>query len=56
MIPVGDKKALEEAIRRIIHDEALARSLSENGRKLRERFDPDRVTDLWEKLLQDCIR
>ena len=56
VIPVGDKKALEEAIRRIIHDEALARSLSENGRKLRERFDPDRVTDLWEKLLQDCIR
>ncbi|MCR5675157.1 MAG: glycosyltransferase [Lachnospiraceae bacterium] len=51
VIPAGDEEALVAALRRVLRDETLAGHLSENAVKIRERYDPDRVTDAWEELL-----
>lgn len=55
VIPVGDEDALTASILRIIRDPALASRLSENARRLRERYDPERVTEEWEQMLKRAM-
>ncbi len=55
VIPVGDREALAAAMRRIMGDPALAAKLSGNGRKMREKYDPANVTDVWESLLRKAV-
>ena len=55
VIPAGDRAALGAAMKRIIGDHELAAKLSANGKKLREKYDPDNVTDIWENLLKGAV-
>ena len=55
VIPTGDEEALAAAIRRIMTDPVLAAHLSEQARGLRERYDPERVTEEWERLLKQAV-
>jgi glycosyltransferase involved in cell wall biosynthesis len=45
LVPVGDAAALEKAMEKIAGNEALARKLSDNARKLREECPVDKVAD-----------
>lgn len=45
LVPVGDRAALCGAMKRIASDECLARKLSENGVKLREKYPVWKIAD-----------
>jgi glycosyltransferase involved in cell wall biosynthesis len=46
LVPVGDAGALRDALRRLMDDTALRRSLGDNGRILaRQRFSVDSVVE-----------
>lgn len=47
IIPVGDGKALEEAMDRLLADSALAAELGHQAHKLQERFAPEQVNGQW---------
>ncbi len=42
LVPVGDRKAMADAMKRLAEDQGLAASVSENGSRIREEF-PIRV-------------
>lgn len=48
IIPVGDEKALEEAIDRLLSDSDFAGKLGQQAYKLQEKFAPERVNSQWE--------
>lgn len=51
LAPVGDEKALANAMRRFAEDGELARVCGENARSVIERFSPERIIDMWEKYI-----
>lgn len=48
IIPVGDEKALEEAMDRLLSDSDFAGKLGRQAYKLQEKFAPERVNSQWE--------
>ena len=52
LVPVGDRAALADAMRRILCDEAFAENLSREGVKLRERLSVAAVTQEWLNYLE----
>lgn len=54
LVPVGDERALADAILRLLKDESLRRTLAEAGRKLAEDFDVKKVVVGYERLF-DCL-
>lgn len=55
VIPTGDQKALENAMDRILGDEALAQRLGREAAKIQERLAPDRVNTLWRDYFEKII-
>lgn len=55
IIPVGDEKALTEAMDTILSDAALAEKLGEQAHKLQERFSPERVNRQWQTYFEQCL-
>ena len=53
LIPVGDEKALTEAMRKVLGNKELSDRLSEEAQKVRERFEPSLILSMWEKTLMD---
>lgn len=51
LTPVGDRKALADAMCRIAEDPGLAAQLSENGRKIRGELSSGAISRQWEALL-----
>lgn len=49
LIPVGDKKALVEAMKRIAGDSAFAEQLSLNGVKIKEKYSLSGIADMFLK-------
>lgn len=47
LVPVGDTERMYEAMKRVIEEPGLARTLSENGAKLRQRLGVERITGQW---------
>lgn len=45
LTPVGDKKALSDAMIKLAGDPELARKLSENGAKIKEKYSLDKIAD-----------
>lgn len=45
LVPVGDRKALAEAMLQVAGDDALAGRLSVNGAKLREKYSPGSIAE-----------
>ena len=51
LVPIGDAKALADAINRLIDDKTLADTLGKNASAIRETLSLERVTAQWEALL-----
>lgn len=51
LVPVGDREALAAAMCRVADDRALAETLSQNGRTLREKLSIGVIADEWERLI-----
>ena len=52
LVPVGDKMAMSKAIRRVLSDETLARSISQEGCQLKETLSCARITQQWMDLIE----
>lgn len=55
LVPDDDDQAMVEAVRTLLDDPRLARTLSANGRSVASQFAWDRVRDLWRELLHDVV-
>jgi glycosyltransferase involved in cell wall biosynthesis len=56
VVPVGDFKALADAINELLEDEAARRQLAEHGRaSARERFGLERMIDATEKVYLEAL-
>lgn len=55
IVPVGDKKALCEAIVRLANSKKLQESLSENARKINKTHAPEVVYNKWENFICTMI-
>jgi glycosyltransferase involved in cell wall biosynthesis len=53
LVPDNDPEAMAKAVNRLIDDCELTAQLSENGRKLAERFAWENIKPLWQNLLFD---
>ena len=51
LVPVGDAAALYRAMKRVVEDEALSQSLSQNAAHLREELSLDRIAERWINVL-----
>jgi L-malate glycosyltransferase len=47
LVPAGDAEKMAQAIKKILNDPALCRTLSQNGRKKAEGFSWDAIKDQW---------
>lgn len=56
LIPVDDTKALTEALRRLMEDEALRSRLGKNAMQLKEKVLPERINAQWEEYLTKVSR
>ncbi|MDE6664067.1 MAG: glycosyltransferase [Lachnospiraceae bacterium] len=55
IIPTGDQKALEEAMKAILSDADFADKLGRNACKIQERLAPDRVNEQWKRYFESII-
>ncbi len=55
IIPVGDQKALEAAMDRLLADPAYAQQLGREAAKIQERLAPERVNRLWKEYFESII-
>ncbi|MBD5444231.1 MAG: glycosyltransferase family 4 protein [Lachnospiraceae bacterium] len=55
IIPTGDQKALEEAMKAILSDADFAERLGRNACKIQERLAPDRVNEQWKRYFESII-
>lgn len=51
LVPKGDKQAVYQAMKEIIEDEVLAKSLSENAEKIKEKLSVDNIVKEWIKMI-----
>ena len=56
LVPVGDSKKAAEALRRVLSDESLAKTLGESARELTKELAPDRIYGRWEEFLKGIAR
>ena len=55
IIPTGDQKGLEEAMKAILSDADFAERLGRNACKIQERLAPDRVNEQWKRYFESII-
>lgn len=55
LIPVGDEKALERAMRRILDDPALEEALGREAAKLAEMWSPESVCRQWQEQIESMV-
>lgn len=53
LVPAGDCAALEEALRKLMNDEALRRRFAEQAIEVRQRFSLGCVAGMWEQLFEE---
>lgn len=51
LVPVGDVDAMYRAMKRIVEEPGLARKLSDNAYKIRERFSIEKISEQWLDLM-----
>ena len=47
LVPVGDDQAMSEAFKQLSDDSSLAKSLSEEARKIREKYPVEKISEEW---------
>ena len=55
LIPVGDEKAMEEAVNRLIEDRDFAEGLGEEARKISKRVDGASVLAQWKEYIEKVL-
>lgn len=55
LVPVNDVNELAESIERVLSDEKLSRSLSENAALMQEKLNPQKINKQWESYILDVI-
>lgn len=55
IIPAGDQKALESAMRRMLSDSAYADRLGREAAKIQDKLAPERVNALWKEYFEGII-
>lgn len=55
IIPAGDRKALEEALDRLLGDVAYAKELGSKAAEIQKRLAPERVNALWKKYFEEIL-
>jgi GalNAc-alpha-(1->4)-GalNAc-alpha-(1->3)-diNAcBac-PP-undecaprenol alpha-1,4-N-acetyl-D-galactosaminyltransferase len=55
LVPAGDRRATEQAIRRLIEDECLRSSLGARARETMKRFDICNVLEEWNQLFSEVV-
>ena len=55
LIPVGDEKAMEEAVNRLIEDRDFAEGLGEEARKISNRVDGASVLAQWKEYIEKVL-
>lgn len=55
LVPDGDVRAMADAIRRLVRDPDLAKTLSANGRRLAEESSWERVRDQWFEVFEEIM-
>lgn len=55
LIPVGDEKALEAALRRILENPALEEALGREAAKLAEELSPEKVCRQWQEQIESMV-
>lgn len=56
LIPVGDKKALTDAIVKVLENETFANNLGEAATKVQKRFAPDVANAMWKEYFDRIMR
>lgn len=56
LFPVGDEKAMTDAINRLIEDREFAEQLGDNARKISERISEDAVLAQWKEYIEEVIK
>lgn len=55
LVPIKDREALADGIKKLIKDSALAERLGRNAMKLREKTDPEIVSSEWCRFLESFL-
>lgn len=55
LVPVGDEKALVQAMKQILNDEIFSQYIAENARSIGKKFEPSVIYKKWEKYLISCV-
>lgn len=55
LVPVGDRKALADAMRLVLSDRELADKMGANAAEIQKRLSPDIVYSQWEGFIRSCI-
>lgn len=56
LIPVGDEKAMEKGINRLIEDRELAERLGDNARKVSDRINAASVLAQWKEYIEEVVQ
>lgn len=56
LIPVGDKQALTQALRRILQNPGLEEKLGKNAHKLGNELKPDKVNEKWRIYIEGKVK
>ena len=52
LVPIRDDKALYSAMKKVIENETLSNSISNNAASIRAQLSLDRIVDQWEQAMQ----
>ncbi len=56
LVPVGDKKAMGEAMVKVLENETFANNLGIAATKVQKRFAPDVANDMWKEYFDNLMR
>jgi len=56
LVPAGDERALEAALRRMMDDEPLRQQMAGRAIEVRERFSMEKVAEAWEQVFYEAKR
>lgn len=56
LLPVGDERAMADAINRLIENREFAEHLGDNARKISERINEDAVLAQWKEYIEEVIK
>lgn len=55
LVPIGDQKSMEEAMRKLINDRCFAYELGLNAQKIRKTLDGNLICAQWKKFMENVI-